>query len=172
MAKPRHYNFDKPEIEAELVEIKIQELIDILQNARLDAQRSVVYQQRISDAFQKSANLQGKIKPFQELDKENNLSREELLEGLEKLLNENPIDTEISRSYLRKQTLQKVIICLFSVVLVATGFAMIIMPAPVSFELFTVFYFNNNDGVTIMDLVSLLIILGGVFLFVINFNKK
>jgi hypothetical protein len=100
------------------------------------------------------------------------MSREDLLEGLEKLLSENQIDSKISRSYLRRHTLQKVIMFIISVLLIVFGFAMIVMPAPPSFEIFTVYYFNINDGVTVMDLLSLLIIFGGVLLFVLNFNKK
>jgi hypothetical protein len=61
---------------------------------------------------------------------------------------------------------------ILAILLIVVGFAMIIMPAPPSFELFTVFYFTVNDGVTVMDLVSLLIIFGGVLMFVLNFNKK
>jgi hypothetical protein len=50
--------------------------------------------------------------------------------------------------------------------------AMIIMPAPPYFEMFTVFYFNDNDGVTIMDIISLLIVFTGVYLFLNAVLKK
>ena len=154
------------------LELKIQELIVILNQSVLDNDQIKNYQGRISDAFQKSQSSSDLIQPFKELNEENNLSREELLDSLEKLLVTNKIDSNVSRKYLRQQTFQKLLLCFIAVILIVTGFAMIIMPAPPSFELFTVFYFNSNDGVTIMDLVSLLIILSGVFLFVLNFNKK
>lgn len=47
--------------------------------------------------------------------------------------------------------------------MIIMGFGMIIIPAPPFFEMFTIFYFNRNDGITIMDLISLLIILAGVY---------
>lgn len=78
----------------------------------------------------------------------------------------------MTRQYLHRNTAQKIVMFILSILLIVVGFAMIIMPAPPSFEIFTVFYFNQNDGVTIMDLVSLLIIFGGVLMFILNFNKK
>lgn len=153
------------------VEKKVAELIELIEQADVDGHHSRHFQKQIADAFQHSAATQKKFAPFKELDQDNNLSREELLEGLEKLLAENQFDSRIDtpkRSWL----VQKGVMFILAILLIIVGFAMIIMPAPPSFELFTVYYFNINDGVTIMDLVSLLIIFGGVLLFVVNFNKR
>lgn len=158
--------------ENQLLENKIQELIDAIEVSNITSQSSKLYQKRISDAFQKTLLTPKELAPFKELDQDNNLSREELLEGLEKLLSENTFDSEVSKTYLRKNTIQKGVMFILAILLIVVGFAMIIMPAPPSFEIFTIFYFNANDGVTIMDLVSLLIIFGGVLVFVLNFNKK
>lgn len=153
------------------VEKKVAELIEAIEQSDIDAHHSRHYQKEIADAFQRSAATQKKFAPFRELDQDNNLSREELLEGLEKLLAENQFDSRINTP-TRGRLVQKGVMFILAILLIVVGFAMIIMPAPPSFELFTVFYFNINDGVTVMDLVSLLIIFGGVLLFVINFNKK
>ena len=150
---------------------KVAELIDLIEQSDLDAQLSRQYQKQIADAFERSAATRKKLAPFRELDQDNNLSREELLEGLEKLLAENQFDSRINAPK-RGRIVQKGVMFILAILLIIVGFAMIIMPAPPSFELFTVYYFNINDGVTIMDLVSLLIIFGGVLLFVLNFNKK
>ena len=56
--------------------------------------------------------------------------------------------------------------------MITLGMGMIIMPAPPYFEMFTIFYFNPNDGVTIMDLISLLIVFTGVYLLVSSLLKK
>ncbi len=150
---------------------KVAELIEAIEQADVDSHHSREYQKQIADAFQRSAATQKKLAPFRELDQDNNLSREELLEGLEKLLAENQFDSRINTPK-RHGLVQKGVMFILAILLIIVGFAMIIMPAPPSFELFTVYYFNINDGVTIMDLVSLLIIFGGVLLFVLNFNKK
>lgn len=150
---------------------KVAELIEAIEQADVDAHLSKQYEKQIADAFQRSAETRKKLAPFRELDQDNNLSREELLEGLEKLLAENQFDSRINAPK-RGGVVQKGVMFILAILLIIVGFAMIIMPAPPSFELFTVYYFNINDGVTIMDLVSLLIIFGGVLLFVLNFNKK
>lgn len=153
---------------------KVRELIEVIEVSGAEHKIAKMYQQQIADAFQRAAQVDAEkqMAPFKELDRDNNLSREELLEGLEKLLAENQFDSEIARSRPRKNFLQKGIQFIVAILLIVCGFAMIIMPAPPSFELFTVYYFNVNDGVTVMDLVSLLIIFGGVLMFVLNFNKK
>ena len=60
-------------------------------------------------------------------------------------------------------TILKVII---SLLLILLGFGMIIMPAPPYFEMFTLFYINQNDGITIMDVISLLVVFIGIYLLI------
>lgn len=170
--KTRTYHFT--EVSASHLELdkKVQELVALIGESKLSAAETKNYQNLISRAFVQATLSGDPIKPFTTLNQDRNLSREELLDSLEILLTDNKIDSKVSRRYLRNNLLQKILLCLIGLILIFTGFAMIIMPAPPSFEIFTVFYFNPNDGVTIMDLVSLLIILSGVFLFILNFNKK
>jgi hypothetical protein len=158
--------------ENNILDKKIQELIDLIEISNINSQDSRIYQKQLAEAFQKSLATPKELVPFKELDQNNNLSREELLEGLEKLLSENTFDSKVSQKPEHKNRFQTGILFILAILLIGVGFAMIIMPAPPSFEIFTVFYFNANDGVTIMDLISLLIIFGGVLLFVLNFNKK
>ncbi|WAC13630.1 hypothetical protein [Dyadobacter pollutisoli] len=162
----------QPTSDYTLLDSKIKELVQVIEQTNVDIDHSRACEQRIADAFKRSAITQKQIAPFQALDQDNNLSREELLEGLEKLLAENKIDSKMANRLPRRHFLQKGVLFLLAVLLIVFGFAMIIMPAPPDFEILTVFYFNANDGVTVMDLVSLLIIFGGVLLFVLNFNKK
>ena len=155
-----------------VLENKVRELIEEIGFSAVDKHQAHLYQQQIADAFENSAVRQKKVAPFQELGQDNNLSREELLEGLEKLLAENPIDSKINTQQTHRNTLQKVIMFIMAIILITVGFSMIILPTPPSFEIFTIYYFNANDGVTIMDLISLLIIFGGVLMFVLNFSRK
>lgn len=151
---------------------KVQELIRVIGQSAVDPQQAREYQQQISEAFKAAEQMHKKVAPFQALGEDNSLSREELLEGLEKLLAENQIDSKISNTGTGSKGFQKGVVLILAVLLITTGFAMIIMPAPASFEIATVFYFTPQDGVTVMDLVSLLVIFGGVLLIVLNFNKK
>ena len=61
------------------------------------------------------------------------------------------------------ESLSKYVLIALSIIMIILGLGMIIMPAPPFFEMFTIFYFNRNDGITIMDLISLIIILSGVY---------
>lgn len=51
-------------------------------------------------------------------------------------------------------------------VMVILGIAMIMVPAPPAFEILTLYYFNPQDGVTVTDLISLIIILCGFYIFI------
>ena len=61
---------------------------------------------------------------------------------------------------------------IISVLLITLGFAMIILPTPGVFEIYTLFYFNPQDGFTLMDLISLIIVFCGIYtLITIKRNK-
>lgn len=61
---------------------------------------------------------------------------------------------------------------IISVLLITLGFAMIILPAPPYFEIYTIFYFNEQDGFTVMDLISLIIVFCGVFALIASIQKE
>lgn len=61
---------------------------------------------------------------------------------------------------------------IISVLLITLGFAMIILPAPPYFEIYTIFYFNEQDGFTVMDLISLIIVFSGVFTLIASMQKE
>ncbi len=61
---------------------------------------------------------------------------------------------------------------IISILLIALGFAMIILPTPAVFEIYTLFYFNHNDGFTVMDLISLIIVFCGIYTLVTIDKKK
>jgi len=163
-------DFKKIDEQNASIEAKLNELIELLANTDLDSEKAKNYQQRVNQAIQRSTVVE-QIKPFQQLGQDKELSREEMLDRMGALLSEHKIDSNIVKKYSKYRYWQAIMLCLIAATFIILGFAMIIMPAPPSFEIFTVFYFNENDGVTIMDLVSLLIVLCGVFLFVISINR-
>lgn len=63
----------------------------------------------------------------------------------------------------------RIVVCLLVITL---GFAMIILPSAQSFEIYTLFFFNEQDGFTLMDLISLIIIFVGVYALVSTFTKR
>lgn len=67
--------------------------------------------------------------------------------------------------------LSRIIRLLVALLLILLGFGMIIMPAPEYFEMFTLFYLNPNDGVTIMDIISLIVAFTGISLLITGLIK-
>jgi hypothetical protein len=164
-------NFQKIAAQRATVEQKLDELITLLGNTNLDSEQAKIYQKRIDQAIKQSTSIDDQVKSFQEVGDNKTLTREEMLDRMGMLLSEHNIDSDITKQYNRRERVQAFVTCLIGITMIILGFAMIIMPAPPSFEIYTVFYFSENDGVTIMDLVSLLIILCGVFLVVVSINK-
>jgi hypothetical protein len=76
------------------------------------------------------------------------------------------------KRYLQGESISKYILIGLSAIMIILGLGMIIMPAPPFFEMFTIFYFNRNDGITIMDLISLIIILAGVYFLIKGIYKN
>jgi hypothetical protein len=59
-----------------------------------------------------------------------------------------------------------------SVLLILLGFALIVIPLPGSMEIVTIFYFNDQDGFTLMDLISLIIVFTGIYTLISTERKK
>jgi len=71
----------------------------------------------------------------------------------------------------KNQEFSRIIKSVISILLITLGFAMIILPAPPYFEVFTIFYFNEQDGFTLMDLISLLVVFSGVYSLIIALQE-
>jgi uncharacterized membrane protein len=157
---------------AGLIEQKVEELIDLLNTTQLDKNTAHAIEKQIHHALKNHLSTKDQIKSFQNLASDNQSSRMELLEGMDELLSISNIDSKSSKKFIKQRLLKGIIKCLIGLTMIVMGFAMIILPAPPYFEMFTIFYFTHDDGVTIMDLISLLVILCGVFLVIVSFNKN
>jgi len=58
------------------------------------------------------------------------------------------------------------------VLFITIGFVLIVSPASPEFEIATIFYFNEYDGFTVMDLFSLVLIFVGIYFFIRAFIAK
>jgi hypothetical protein len=155
----------------EIIEQKLDELIDLLSTSGIDSKKAKEYQKRFNQGVQNSVSYRKKIMAFKQLDNKANSSREELLDEFTILLSNHEIDSRASQQYLKSERLRRGVLIAIGVMLITLGFAMIVMPAPPYFEMFTIFYFTRDDGVTLMDLISVLIILVGVYLFIRSVTK-
>ena len=145
---------------------RLDELIKLLEKSDLDSETAAIFKLKLDNALENAISPKDKIEAFKELDSKDDLSRERMLDNISLLLEKHDINSKQAKSYLWHESLKRIVVCMISIVLICLGFAMIIMPAPQYFEMFTIFHFTRDDGVTLMDLISLLIVLSGVYLLI------
>jgi hypothetical protein len=157
------------------IDAKLDELASLLAQSDIDTENAKNIRQRVNQALDNAVPYKaqkGQIDAFKKIEITETANRADLLDEFSVLLSGHQIDSEASKKYLRAERFSRILMITISVVLIALGFAMIIMPAPPYFEMFTIFYFTPDDGVTLMDLISLLIILCGIYLLIRSIYKK
>lgn len=152
------------------VEKKLEELIELLENSNLDSESVLKLKDRFNDAIENKYITKHDLEVFSALD-QNNLSRIERAESLENLLYEYRVDSKVSKRYLLTEKITRISVMFIALLLIVLGFAMIIMPAPPYFEMFTIYHFTTDDGITLMDLISLIIVFVGVYLLLTSITK-
>lgn len=135
---------------------KADELIDLLSKSYIDDKTSAELQYRLKQA----------IKDAGYTDEQANKNDFSIL------LSAPQNNSHLIRRYLQGESIQKFVLIGLSVVMIILGLGMIIMPAPPFFEMFTIFYFNKDDGITVMDLISLIIILAGIYFLIKGIYKN
>lgn len=152
------------------IDDKLNELINLLNNSAIDSENIKQIQYKFNNAIHQKLSDSELIAEFEKVD-DDALSRLEKLDKIEMLLKTNYIDTKVVKSIAFKRFLEMIVPVLIGLVMVTLGFAMIILPAPPYFEMFTIFHFTVDDGFTLMDLISLIIILTGIFLVIKSYFK-
>ena len=154
------------------IDTKLDELVNLLAKSEIDSEKVKQIRLRMNDALDKAGTYRDQLDAFKSINVNDTANRANMLDDFEVLLASHQVDSKMSKKYLRGERISKFFLILISLVLIMLGFAMIIMPAPPYFEMFTIFYFNPQDGVTLMDVISLLIILTGIYLLVKSVYKQ
>ena len=137
------------------IDQKLDELIALLSTARLSSEATKKIQEKFNNAIEGTEGFQ-RIKqkdipgPFS---------------------NKYKLDSRAVRRDNMGKMVIKISRMIVAALLVGLGWGMIIMPAPPYFEMFTLFYLSKNDGVTIMDVISLIVALTGISLFISTLIK-
>lgn len=163
-------NFQKVNSSDASINTKLDELLALLENSNLDSDAVGKLKDKFNSAVSRVEFSSQSIKDFEQLD-DSTSSRLEMADNLEFLLSQYQLDSKVSKKIVFTERLLKATTIIISVILITFGFAMIIMPAPQYFEMFTIFYFNHDDGFTLMDLISLLIVFTGIYLFITSIIK-
>lgn len=163
--------FDALERDKSNIDQKLDELIHLLEASNINSEDAKRYKERFDQALKNSTITKEKIEMYHRLD-DDNLSRVEMLNELGNLLNTLPVDNRGVQEYRKREWASKIMAVVIGCTLMALGFSMIVLPTPGSFEIYTLFYFTPDDGVTIMDIISLLIVFTGVFIIITALKKK
>ncbi len=156
--------------EASQVENKLNEFIKILNSSDINSNNIKTLQTKFNSAIDNKLSESELISEFKKVD-DDALSRLEKLDKIEFILKTNYIDTKVAKSVAVKRFIEMIIPVCLGFVMLTLGLAMIILPAPPYFEMFTIFNFTTNDGFTLMDLISLIIVLSGVFIIIKSYFK-
>lgn len=152
------------------VEEKLNDLIATLNSSDINSDNIKSLQHKFNTAVHNKLTEAELIAEFAKVD-DDRLSRLEKLDKIELILQDNFVDTKVAKSVAVKRFLELLVPLCIGFVMLTLGLAMIILPAPPYFEMFTIFYFSVNDGFTLMDLISLIIILTGVFTIIKSYFK-
>lgn len=153
------------------IEKKIDELITLLAECHFDSEIIRQYRSKLDSAFEDKL-IADDLKAFEVIDERTNASKEQLLDELNIFLKTHRFNSKASIKHIKTERNNKLTLMVTGIIMITLGFAMIIMPAPPYFEMFTIFYFSPDNGVTLMDLISLIIVFAGVYVFVQPLYKK
>ncbi len=152
------------------LEDKLDELLLLLDKNDVDSEKIKTFQHKINVALERklsSKEVAGEIKDVSLL----NINNLEKLNQLEILLNTNHLDSKQAKKIQLGEKFAILVRFVIGFLMITLGFAMVILPAPPYFEMFTIFNFNHDDGFTLMDLISLIIIAIGIYVIIKSYFK-
>jgi len=151
------------------IHTKMDELILLISQTEPDNTLLQELQLKFNAALRSAADSTA-LEPYRKI--KNNFIKEEADSEFGQLLLMDNLDKSAQRKLATGQIIGLVVRVIIALLLVLLGFGMIIMPAPPYFEMFTLFYLNPNDGVTIMDVISLIVAFIGIYLLVSTLTKR
>jgi len=157
--------FERLDEKDEAILNKLDEFIILLEQSELDSENIKKIKGRINTTIDNKLAAKDSIQEIKELAL-SDLDKMDQLDKLEILLKNNKFDSADTRKLNIKLGINRIMKGIIGLLFVTLGFAMIIMPAPPYFEMFTIYYFNINDGVTLMDLISLIIVAVGTYIMI------
>lgn len=144
---------------------KFDELILLLEKSNLDSDQAHLYLKRLESYFKKQS-LKNKFDKFEDVVKDESKSKERMLNEFEFLLASSDINSEEAYGYLKRERHKVILLSILGILFIILGLGMIIMPAPKYFEMFTIYYFTRDDGITLMDIIASIITVTGLFVLI------
>ncbi len=157
------HHFEKLSAKDDELIQKLDEFMSLLENSNIDSENIKGIKNKINTALDEKLSDTDVIKKIQEVSL-SDMGKLNQLDQLENLLNTNYLDSKQLKNHKISERLNNVVKVIIGFLFITLGFAMIVIPAPPYFEMFTIYYFSMDDGVTLMDLISLIIIATGTFI--------
>lgn len=151
------------------IDKKFDELIELLNKSNIDSDQAQRYTKKL-DYILSEKKLKKKFEPFDELVSDESLSREKMLNEFEFLLASSDLDSNDAYRVVKTDRIKAVTTIALGLLLIVLGLGMIIIPAPPYFEMFTIFYFTKDDGITLMDVIASIVAVSGFFITINGFK--
>jgi len=148
---------------------KMDEFVHLLAEAEPNNRLLQELQIKFNSAIRAAADSTA-LEPYKRM--KNNVQDEDADSELGQLLLMNNLDKSAQKKLATWQIIGMAVKVVIALLLILLGFGMIIMPAPPYFEMFTLFYLNPNDGVTIMDVISLIVAFIGIYILISTVAKR
>lgn len=149
---------------------KLEELIYLLETSNLDSEQLNYYKNKIDEII-RLKTVHKDFRNFEEATSGSVDSRLQMIEDFEFLLNTTNLNSEDAVKYIRKNKSKFYVSILIGIFFMILGLGMIILPAPKYFEMFTIFWFTTDDGITLMDVIACIIIISGIWIIINSHNK-
>jgi hypothetical protein len=95
-------------------------------------------------------------------------NRKEKIEEFIIFFEENNFDSKNITDFMAKYKVSALLKKILGYLLIILSLGVIIIPLPHVYEIATIYYFNYNDGITLSDLIALLVLLVGIYLVLRN----
>lgn len=165
-------------------EEKLDDLIMLLEASDLNTEELETYSKKLDTIIEKKK--QDKFEPFYEISSTENKSREELIDRFEFLLETTEFDSDEAMKVYNESKPKSFVKIIIGILFILLGFSMIILPAPKYFEMYTIFYFDSLEslglntyslglkghGITVMDIISVIIIFFGIYIILSTKQKN
>lgn len=149
----------------EEIDEKFDDLITLLEKSNLDSDQAQLYLKKLENYFNKKS-LKSKFEKFEDVVKDESKSKEKILNEFEFLLSSSDINSEDAYRYLKIERHKTFLLSILGILFIVLGLGMIIMPAPKYFEMFTIYYFTRDDGITLMDVIASIITVTGIYILI------
>lgn|GEM_PF-1097750 len=152
------------------IDAKLDELLRLLESSDLDSETATNIRIKINQTIDQSKLSAESLKLFRQLDNSDR-SRLELADNLENLLSKYKVDSKVSKKFIVAEKAMSVVQLVAAVAMIGLGFAMISFLTAPSFKKYTIFYYTADNSLTLIDIISLLIVFAGVYLFITSVVK-